>query len=500
MKNISKQNRSLFTFFLAVIFALCFLTKIPEVHAFGECDQYGFMATYDILTDSCKCMHGYSFDRGLFGDLTCVSNDSICKKQFGIMSYNDYLTDKCKCSYGYIFQDNYSGTSCVNGNTACHDKYGFYSSFNASDNTCECDSGYIFEDSYTGRSCVDGDIVCHKRHGLYSSFEDSSRSCVCDDEYTFDDYNQCVEKQHNVYFLLKELSTDNRQAIIKSEYDYKNYLITYGIGCYTSSFRRYINNDIVVNLGTDYEIDRWDSIVLQDDDEVCDIINLERVDNDFSFPEDEQDNNYLPLLLETINNNNSSSTADNPINVSQCNDGYIYNDGRCQSIFDVDANQSQFSNSILDLKNKGIISGYTDGTFKPFNPINRAEFIKTVIGAKFKNDSILDRCTDSGFTDIPEGSWYANYVCAAKGFGIIGGYADGTFKPDQQVNAAEALKIMLKTFGVEVREPDKNEAWYKPFTEYAKNNNYYLNTFDSENKLLTREDMAELIHRVMSSK
>ena len=164
-----------------------------------------------------------------------------------------------------------------------------------------------------------------------------------------------------------------------------------------------------------------------------------------------------------------------------------------------DATQSQFKDSIIALRNGGVINGYDDGTFKPFSPINRAEFIKIVVGAKFKGDSILDSCTDSSFSDIPDDAWYKNYACVAKGFGIVDGYVDGSFKPEQQINVAEALKITLKTFGIQTREANSGEAWYAPFVEYAQDNGYYLNTFNSDSKQLTREDMAELVYRIMEN-
>lgn len=189
-----------------------------------------------------------------------------------------------------------------------------------------------------------------------------------------------------------------------------------------------------------------------------------------------------------------------------CDYGYEYNNSSslCEEILTIedeesisDAGESQFKNSILVLKNKGFISGYEDGTFKPFNPINRAEFIKIVIGAKFAGDRILDNCTNGGFSDVPDGAWFANYVCAAKGLGIVAGYSDGTFRPSQKINVAEALKITLKAFDIETREPEAGEAWFAPFTEYASQNNLYLNTFNGHNKFLTREDMAELVYRIM---
>ena len=116
-----------------------------------------------------------------------------------------------------------------------------------------------------------------------------------------DDTNQCVEKQNNVYFKLLDLDTDNRQAIVKSEYDSRKYLITYGSGCYASSITRYKNRQIVINLGTDFDLDTYDRIVLQDDNEVCDITHRERTYDDSLAKEDtSSDYTYVPPPGNTV--------------------------------------------------------------------------------------------------------------------------------------------------------------------------------------------------------
>ena len=54
------------------------------------------------------------------------------------------------------------------------------------------------------------------------------------------------------------------------------------------------------------------------------------------------------------------------------------------------------------------------------------------------------------FSDIGA-EWFAPFVCAGMANGIVGGYPDGTFRPEQNINVAEALKITLKAFNIETR-------------------------------------------------
>ena len=199
-------------------------------------------------------------------------------------SYYDGVSS-CKCNYGYVV----SGSSCVSADSVCYAQLGYNSSNDLLSNSCKCNYGYVI----SGGQCTYGNTVCHAKYGIYSSYDSSSGSCKCDSGYTFDSQNQCVEKQNNVYFTLKELDTDNKKAIIKSDYDYRYYLITYNTGCYSFSFKRYLNNKIVVNLGIDFDLDTWDKIVLQDDNEVCDITRVERADSNTTLKSEEDETFYF---------------------------------------------------------------------------------------------------------------------------------------------------------------------------------------------------------------
>lgn len=99
--------------------------------------------------------------------------------------------------------------------------------------------------------------------------------------------------------------------------------------------------------------------------------------------------------------------------------------------------------AILSLRDRGVIGGYTDGTFRPDVGINRAEFLKILV-AGFRGDEI--RGETECFRDIAD-EWFAPYICAAKRLGWIDGYPDGTFRPAQRINRAEAMKIVVTAFG-----------------------------------------------------
>jgi methionine-rich copper-binding protein CopC len=95
---------------------------------------------------------------------------------------------------------------------------------------------------------------------------------------------------------------------------------------------------------------------------------------------------------------------------------------------------------VLKLAARGIISGYPDGTFRPDNNVTRAEFAKMLVVAL---DLAPDAAAAAGFADAAEiPAWARGYVGAAVKAGLIKGYEDKTFRADRQITRAE-LAVMV---------------------------------------------------------
>lgn len=95
-----------------------------------------------------------------------------------------------------------------------------------------------------------------------------------------------------------------------------------------------------------------------------------------------------------------------------------------------------------------IVGGYPDGTFGPEKEITRAEFLKMLfITLNGKDDDGLFGGNSDKFPDVTGDKWFAPYVNWGVQLGIIGGYPDGTFKPDNNVTVAEAAKMIVTALG-----------------------------------------------------
>lgn len=152
-----------------------------------------------------------------------------------------------------------------------------------------------------------------------------------------------------------------------------------------------------------------------------------------------------------------------------------------------------YSSAIEWAKQSGILQGYPDGSFKPDNTVNRAEFLKIVLVAK---GSDTGASGTSGFHDVNDNAWYAPYVRYAKASGIVQGYPDGSFKPEQAVNFAEALKMAYNALGVSTAELDGE--WYERFLRHAQKNNVLYSSNPNVGEGMSRKDVVWIVWKVMT--
>ena len=115
----------------------------------------------------------------------------------------------------------------------------------------------------------------------------------------------------------------------------------------------------------------------------------------------------------------------------------------CPGLFsDIDVS-SVHGEAVYALAERGIITGYADGTFRPHEPVTRAQ-VATIVA---ESTGVGGR-PDGPFSDVAPGSTHAGAINALAWLGIISGYADGTFRPHEPVTRAQLASIMSLTIGV----------------------------------------------------
>ena len=168
--------------------------------------------------------------------------------------------------------------------------------------------------------------------------------------------------------------------------------------------------------------------------------------------------------------------------------------------------------AVMYLKSQGIISGYSDGTFKPDNQVNRAEALKIIV-APLITDEQLDQAkqANTAFADVSNTDWYKPYVALARVAGIIDGPPEKeNFNGSNPVIKVEFMKMVQEAFG---KDPKKSfseivlplshdvtntDEWYYPYMRYGITTSMTMISADGTldpGKQLSRAETAVILYR-----
>ncbi len=117
------------------------------------------------------------------------------------------------------------------------------------------------------------------------------------------------------------------------------------------------------------------------------------------------------------------------------------------------------------LRLRGIVSGYPDGSYRPQQPVTRAEFLKMLIICLNEQTS-AERAQDapSPFGDMGPSLWANGFVTVAAELNIAQGYDDGDFKPDRPIRRVELVSFLIRAWQVvsaHSLDADSLEEWSK---------------------------------------
>ena len=160
-----------------------------------------------------------------------------------------------------------------------------------------------------------------------------------------------------------------------------------------------------------------------------------------------------------------------------------------------------YGTTVATLAEMNILKGYEDGTFRPNAPITRAEF--AAIATRFFDET--GATYEPGtFTDVTGSEWFAGAIMDAVNLGLIGGYEDGTVRPNNNITRAEACAIVNRTLG---RVPDADHllpedemktwpdnpesAWFYADMQEATNGHEYEWITDDGNRVENWTDLLD---------
>ena len=178
-----------------------------------------------------------------------------------------------------------------------------------------------------------------------------------------------------------------------------------------------------------------------------------------------------------------------------------------------DVSSFDYGKAIEWMYEEGFVNGYRDGSFRPEACVNRAEFLKMLMLASGTNVEAYDNRT--WFYDVDYNAWYVKYLNAAVAKGVVRGYSDGSFRPNTCVSRAEAIKMAsVELFGNQLRNSANYQrpydvyasSWYAPFVDLALSTNTVGrnhmradgngSTYFIPEGSMTRGEVAEMLYRM----
>lgn len=163
-------------------------------------------------------------------------------------------------------------------------------------------------------------------------------------------------------------------------------------------------------------------------------------------------------------------------------------------------------------EHKAYIFGYNDGTFRPDNNMSRAE--AAAIFARLISEQKGEKISGkSNFNDVSKNEWYSDYIGYLSKYGIIKGYSNSTFRPDDNVSRAEfvAMTVRFNSLFNDVKKGSytvkytdvATNYWAYSDVAYAKHagwlNGYADGTFKGDNAI-TRAEVVTVVNRATGRK
>lgn len=164
-----------------------------------------------------------------------------------------------------------------------------------------------------------------------------------------------------------------------------------------------------------------------------------------------------------------------------------------------DVSDSYTATAVETLRLMGVLDGYGDGTFRPDTVLNRAQFCKMAVYAMDGSGELGRYSTVTIFPDVKPSHWASAYINMAAKKGVIAGFADGKFKPNQTVTAGQAVTILMRGLGY--KDENMGGVWPQGYMAEAQTCGLLKSTgITSAYSALTRGQAAKLFLNLFEAK
>ncbi len=159
-----------------------------------------------------------------------------------------------------------------------------------------------------------------------------------------------------------------------------------------------------------------------------------------------------------------------------------------------------YYDAITNLSSEGILDGMGDGTFKPGDPVTRAQFTKIICYALSVGNLTYSEEERSIFSDLAPEHWAANNIVTAYKQGIINGMGDGTFAPEAGVLYEQAVKMVVCALGYSQTRAEALGGYPGGYMSLANQAKILKNITDAKmGETMNRGAVAQLIDNMLDA-
>lgn len=149
------------------------------------------------------------------------------------------------------------------------------------------------------------------------------------------------------------------------------------------------------------------------------------------------------------------------------------------------------------LQSMGIVGGIGEGLYSPDTVLTRAQFCVFMLHSLGMKDQVSAHSYKTLFTDVKPGNWYTGYVNLAYSQGLLAGYGNGKFGPDDPVTYGQAATLLLRMLGY--ASTDVGKVWPTDYVNYAHNLELDEGLSLSADKGVTRGQAAILLYNTLKT-
>ena len=176
--------------------------------------------------------------------------------------------------------------------------------------------------------------------------------------------------------------------------------------------------------------------------------------------------------------------------------GVDYYQQDSQSGYPSDVMNTQYFAAVKFLMDKKILTGFEDGTFRPNDPINRAQIAVAIAKATNRTNNLDTMAEKNKFTDLESYNWAKGHINALVDAGIVKGTSSTTYAPGENITYVQLITLLVIMNQGAASEVESSGVWPDNYIQYVTLYNYLGDvTVTDWNAPAPRGDAAKLIYR-----